>query len=161
MTKGRDRVTRTYRVPEGMTEETARTRMAELLIEIRTIEADLGDREKEVEMEPGEYDGWRVRAKGAWGYLMDEYRALKNWVKDQENSGRGEALGHITSSIGLLRKGLDRVRLLEQLYQVVVEHLQEDTDESYQKMEDAVRALGGGERIDGLDGRASDARASA
>lgn len=149
-----------YQVPGGMTEEAARGRMAELLLQVREIEAQLGDREREATMEPDAYEAWRVKAKSAWGWLMDEYRALKDWVNDQKNAATGSASGHITSGIGLLRKGLDRVRQLEHLHDVVVAYLREDTDESYTKLEEAVRALGGGELIDDRDRDTDTARAS-
>lgn len=131
---------KTYKVPSDMTPELAREKMSALQIEIRDIESALGDRSKD---EEEGYEEWRRKAKTAWSYKLEEYRALKFYVQSGSGKIQGAASSQAAHLVGKLRQLLDAIRPLEEVYRAAEKFVDEDTEEAYEGLEIAVNKLRG------------------
>lgn len=73
------------RFVEPVSVEEAEWRMAELRLEMRQIEVQLGDRNRTgpdgQRLPSHEYHAWRQRASVALAYKQSEYQLLKRWVQ--------------------------------------------------------------------------------
>jgi hypothetical protein len=76
--------------------EEAEARMAELVLDMREIEVQLGDRNRTgsdgQRLSSDEYHAWRQRASVALVYKQREYQLLKRWVRNRRRRATAEVL---------------------------------------------------------------------
>jgi hypothetical protein len=70
--------------------EEAHQRRAELVVEVQSIEAQLGDhgidaRTGHYTMSLADFEAWRTRAKWALRHKTDELRRVKAWMREHED----------------------------------------------------------------------------
>lgn len=85
--------------PTSMADAEERRRL--LTLDIQSIQAQLGDRQKKndkgVRLSPEEYWKWKPTAQHAMNKMLAELRYLKLWIKENRTprTMTGEAIGHV------------------------------------------------------------------
>jgi len=90
----------------AMTLEEAEQLRQELTLEVQSIQAQLGDKQRTDDegnrLSPNEYWGWKKRATHALNQKLDHLRELKQWMREKQKSHSPrvsvvEAIGHVES----------------------------------------------------------------
>jgi hypothetical protein len=116
----------------------------DLLFEIQQIQADLGQDERFHEdgtpFTKGEFRDWRHRAKKALSYKMDEYRAIKEWIREasRQEYSKPRNEGASRDFVKSLRCVTGGVGRLINVYDAATALLKDDTDENMAALADAV-----------------------
>jgi hypothetical protein len=122
-------------LPDNLT----RAQLLELLerrqAEILRIEGQLGHRDQLVDgriRTDAEWHAWRVKAKAAWRAKMAEYREIRRRL------GGGRGVSPLKRAIPLLDATHGGLRALTRVYRAALAHVENDTDETFEALEEAV-----------------------